>query len=80
MGGMDTYTLALTHYAHWGPAPWWPFAWLAVWAAVALVVFLSFRRRRFTRGPEGVLAELFAKGEISESEYRSRRDVLRGRS
>jgi putative membrane protein len=35
-------------------------------------------RPRGGSGPEAILAERFARGEIGEDEYRSRLDVLRG--
>jgi putative membrane protein len=67
----------------WGPGPWWPIFpifWLLV---VGFVIFAVFRFRR-GRGPwqpvqsgEGVLAERYARGEISEDEYRDRLRVLK---
>jgi putative membrane protein len=50
---------------------------------VGFVIFMVFRFRR-GRGPwhpshsgEGVLAERYARGEISEEEYRDRLKVLK---
>jgi putative membrane protein len=76
-------TLPLMHAAGAWPylAPLWIFFWI-------LVIFLAFRfffRRRGGwcgpgrggRGPDEILAERFARGEIDATEYRSRLDTLR---
>ena len=74
--------VVLAELAHEGPGPWvlvFPLFWLAV---VAGFVFL-FRRRRGTdhiRSGQAVLAERYARGEISEEEYRTRAAVLKERS
>ena len=70
-------------YGHaWGPGPWFllfPFLWLVV--IVALVSIFGRRRHRWhTRSGEEVLAERYARGEISEEEYRQRASVLGERS
>ena len=69
--------LAETCYQHDG----WPFPFLfpLFFFVVLLLVFGPWRRRRRWHGPtgEGVLAERYARGEIDEDEYRSRRQVLR---
>ncbi|WP_028044960.1 SHOCT domain-containing protein [Cellulomonas sp. URHE0023] len=73
----------------WGPGPWFlfiPFFWLGV---VALCIFFGARRRRAywaeyggwgprggTQSARSVLAERYARGEIDESEYRARLEVL----
>jgi putative membrane protein len=62
-------------------AAFWPglwFLWIVfVWGAVAFF----FWRRRGWRGPgasgEAVLGERYARGEISEDEYRERLRVLK---
>jgi putative membrane protein len=67
----------------WGPGPWWPIFplfWLILWGVVIFAIFRS--RRSWGRwhsgpSPEGVLAERYARGEISESEYRERLGVLK---
>jgi putative membrane protein len=65
----------------WGPGPWallFPLFWLAV---IVGVVFL-FRRRRehwHTHSGETVLAERYARGEITEEEYKKRASVLKGK-
>lgn len=69
--------------AHLWAGPWagpwflvFPLLWLAV---IVTVAFLVRRRGRWhTPSGEGVLAERFARGEISEDEYRQRLAVLRG--
>ena len=66
----------------WGHA-WWPI-WPILWTAViGTLVWLFVRRRRLhdplDRGRE-VLAERFARGELSGEEYRTRLDELQGGS
>jgi len=72
----------------WGPGPhpgfWWiwPLAWLLFLAALATVLALvAWRRpaRRSWSSAEAVLAERFARGEITEDEYRRALEVLRER-
>ena len=70
----------------WGPGGWWPIFPLFWLVVVGLLIFMVFRVRR-GRGPwnaarsgEGVLAERYAKGEISEDEYRDRLRVLKEHS
>ena len=62
---------------------WWilaPFFW-ALWIAViGTVLFLFFRSRRRWHGDDrakAILAERFARGEISTEEFRERLDALR---
>ena len=63
---------------------WWivaPFFWALWLVVIASVVFLVFRAK--TRGSYGgdrakaILAERFARGEISTEEFRERLDALR---
>jgi putative membrane protein len=78
-------TAALGYSAHphgWDGRPGWWFLvpatfWLLV--LVGAVVWWAWWRRRpaADRGPESVLGEAFARGEITEDEYRSRLAVLR---
>ena len=73
--------VVLAEWVHGGPGPWvlvFPLFWVAV---VVGLVFL-FRRRWGTdhvRSGRAVLAERYARGEISEEEYRSRAAVLKER-
>jgi putative membrane protein len=66
---------------HWGGGIWFPvfpLFFLALW----ITVFVLFGRRwrhSDRRAGESVLAERFARGEITENEYRERREVLRKR-
>ncbi len=69
---------------HYGPGPWWPIIPLLFWLTVAAVIFFWVRRRPggWHRGPspEDVLAERYARGEVSADEYRERLAVLRERA
>jgi len=63
---------------------WFPFFPLFPLLVIGAFVFVSRRvawRRGGSAGPsatgESVLAERYARGEIDESEFRHRRDVLR---
>jgi putative membrane protein len=67
----------------WGPGHWWPIFpifWLLLWG---VLIFAFFRSRRSwsqwhgTSSPRDVLAERYARGEISEQEYRERLAVLK---
>jgi putative membrane protein len=65
----------------WGGGPWFLFFPL-LWIGLFVGAFFLFRRRRDhwqTHSAEEVLAERYAKGEISADEYRQRLGVLRGR-
>jgi putative membrane protein len=64
----------------WGH-PWWPF-WLFFWAAlIGTAVWLIARRRGRRDEPldraRGLLAERYARGELSGEEYRERLDELK---
>jgi putative membrane protein len=75
---MDTSVLA---GFGWGGGPWFLFFPL-LWIALFVGAFFLFRRRHDhwqRHSAEEVLAERYAKGEISADEYRQRLGVLRGR-
>ena len=73
----------LAHGASWGTGGWWPIFplfWILLWG-VAIFAVIRFRRSRGpwpnARSGEAVLGERFARGEITEKEYRERLNVLR---
>jgi putative membrane protein len=71
-------TTVLT-WTGWGGGPWFLFFPL-LWIALFVGAFFLFRGRRDrwrTQSAESVLAERYAKGEISADEYRQRLDVLK---
>ena len=71
----------LTHEAgrDWG-RPWWPL-WLFVWSAlIGTAVWLIARRRGRGEPPDRareLLAERYARDELSGEEYRERLDELK---
>ena len=76
-----TFLAAADQVVHHG---WFPFFPLFPLLVIGAFVFVSRRfawRRWGSVGPSGagesVLAERYARGEIDESEFRHRRDVLR---
>lgn len=80
---MTTAAQMLAHADGWGPGPWWPIFplfWVLFWGVVIFAVFRLRRgwgRRHHTQPADGVLAERYARGEISVEEYRERLRVLR---
>lgn len=77
-------TTALTLGAH-GPGWWIVFPILFWVAAAALVATFFWRRRHGWCAPtrvsgEAVLGERYARGEITDAEYRQRLAVLRERT
>lgn len=69
---------------HGGGPGWWLIFPILFWIVVVSAVgYLTYRRspRQSARGAaERILAERFARGEISEDELKQRRAVLRGKS
>jgi putative membrane protein len=60
---------------------WWPL-WLLFWAAlIGTAVWLIWRRRGSRSGPfdraNEIVAERYARGELSGEEYRERLDELK---
>lgn len=72
-----TLTLLADHYdGGWHP---WPFFWIfpvMFWIAVIALVFFARRRCVGRGGAVDALREGFARGEITEDEYRTRLAVL----
>jgi putative membrane protein len=77
---MNTYaaTTFLAEHYHEGWHPW-PFFWLIpvlIWATIITVVIVVRRRCRGHRGV-WTLRDAFARGEVTEEQYRERLAVLR---
>ncbi len=80
---MELVTAAGVAAAHagWGPGPWWPIFpifWALFWGVLIFALF-RFRGRVWARRSHSaadVLAERYARGEISVQEYRERLRVL----
>jgi putative membrane protein len=74
-------TALLAYTAHpdgWGYGPgFWFLIPVTFWLLVVVAAVVWWRRRPATPGPESALGEAFARGEITEDEYRSRLAVLR---
>ena len=77
--------LPLMHES-WGAWPWIAPLWILFWIVViGTAIRLVVRRGGWwcgprvaaTRGPQEILADRFARGEIDASEYRARLDTLR---
>jgi putative membrane protein len=75
---------------HWGDMGAWGWGWGWLFPAVGMLVFLGLlaavlvallrqpgERPSSSYGPERILAERFARGEIDQEEYERRREVLR---
>jgi len=71
--------MLLAHAGHWFLWPLIPLFWFLLFALVVIFVVRPRRARWLDdrRSGESVLSERFARGEIDETEYRRRRDVLR---
>jgi putative membrane protein len=66
------------HHDGWGPG--FPFFLIPLFFWAFFLIFFVGRRRSWyspERSAEQVLAENFARGEVSEEQYRERRAVLR---
>ena len=69
----------------WGAWPWIAPLWILLWIVVIVTVIRLVSRRGgvwcgpradVSRGPQEILADRFARGEIEASEYRARLDTL----
>lgn len=68
------------HMSGWGWG-WMIGGWLMMISVVALIAWAvrsSAGPQRRPYGPEDILAERFARGDLSKEEYEERRSVLRG--
>ena len=65
---------------HWGWGWWMGFGMVVFWVVVGLVIWALVRGGQAPSSggsePKDILAERFARGEISEEEYDERRRVL----
>jgi putative membrane protein len=88
---MITHTVCYPGHAGWGFFPLIPIFFFGFWVVLLFVVRPWAWRRRGWGGPyggphwsasgsaEAVLAERYARGEVTEEEYRARLEVLRTR-
>lgn len=86
---MNVMTDAVAHANDWNGAggPWFGLVWLVFLAAVGFGIFAMTRRSRRaptgggaaspTAKAESVLAERYARGEITDDEYLAKVSVLR---
>ncbi len=51
---------------------WWPLLWLFWLTVIGLLIFVFARRGRRSPGARAILADRYARGEISADEYRER--------
>jgi len=68
----------LMHWSGWGGGPWF-LIFPLFWIVVLFTAFWLFRRRgpwHRTSSADDVLAERYARGEITAEEYRQRLGVL----
>jgi putative membrane protein len=77
---MTTMATMLLTQAGWGGGGPWFLIFPILWIGLAVTIFLVWRGRSEQRGTgsaEEILAERFARGDISVDEFRERRDILR---
>jgi putative membrane protein len=76
---MSLATPLAVHADHWHdgpPGPWFLVFPILFWTAIILFFVLG-RRRWQGRSGEGTLRDAYARGEITETDYRERLAVLR---
>jgi putative membrane protein len=74
-------TELLAVHPGWDGGPWF-LVFPLLWIAIAVALFLTWRgrpARQATHNAQEILAERYARGEISADEFRQRRDELRRR-
>jgi putative membrane protein len=79
--GSEMTEMLLMHPGWGGGGPWF-LLFPLLWIGIAVALFLVWRGRRdrhATESAESILAERYARGEISADELRQRRDELRRR-
>ena len=67
----------------WGMGFWWVFPMLMFIGMIALCVFMArmhWHPRDYSRSALELLAERYAKGEVSKDEYEEKRSVIARRS
>lgn len=75
----------LASHGHWDGGGWWPIFpifWILLWGLVIFAIFRyrgGWSRNRPLETAESVLAERYARGEISDNEYRERLTVLKAK-
>jgi putative membrane protein len=77
----ETTVMALMQPGWDGGGPWF-LLFPLLWIGLAVALFLVWRGRpdrRASESAEEILAARFARGEISDDEFRQRREVLRRR-
>lgn len=78
------YSTIIALHAHhgwgWAPRPWLGFVWLLFWVCAVAAVVWWLRRRPGRGHAEDVLAERYARGDITAEEYRERLAVLKERA
>ncbi len=78
-----TALLLASHYGYGHPGLWFPLfplLFLSLWIAAFVFFGRRWRHGGAWHSGESVLAERYARGEITEAEYRERREVLRGKA
>jgi putative membrane protein len=79
---MTEMTEMLATQPGWGAGGPWFLLFPVLWIGIAVAAFLVWRgrpARRATENAHEILAERYARGEISADEFRQRRDELRRR-
>jgi putative membrane protein len=79
---MTEMTEMLLMQGGWGHGGPWFLLFPLLWIGLAVAVFLAWRGRpdrRATESAEEILADRYARGEITADEFRERREVLRRR-